>query len=71
MSFLYAHLCAECIPKGKDAFFRLATRISLNRELAGVHFPSDTQAGIVLGRQLFEIMLVNPAARKLIDDARG
>ena len=70
MSFLYAHLCAECMPLGKEAFFRLATRISLNRELAGVHFSSDSQAGILLGRQLFEIMLVTPAARSFIDAAR-
>lgn len=37
---------------GKE-LFEIANEISVNREWAGVHFPSDTEAGKVLAREIF------------------
>jgi hypothetical protein len=34
----------------------LAARIAVNREIAGVHYPSDTEAGRELARKLLPIL---------------
>ena len=39
-------------PHRVKALDRLARRIAFNRVVAGVHFPLDSQAGYVIGRQL-------------------
>jgi membrane-associated phospholipid phosphatase len=60
-----AHLFALCATKILQApsgtgislvLTRLADRIARNREIAGLHYPSDTAAGVDLASKLFAIL---------------
>lgn len=58
-NFLIAHVLSEVI--GDDAeliarIFAIARRVAENREWAGVHYSSDTEAGEKLAREIFPIM---------------
>jgi subtilisin family serine protease len=58
-NFLIAHVLSEVI--GDDAeliarVFAIARRVAENREWAGVHYHTDTEAGEQLAREIFPIM---------------
>lgn len=56
-----SHYCALLLsyfdPSNRESYFRDADQIGKNRELAGVHYPSDTKAGIELADKFFELIL--------------
>jgi hypothetical protein len=72
---LVAHLMAHCAgavrPDMRDLLIRLADQIGKNREIAGLHFPSDTAAGIDFAGQLFDLVQKVPSVTKALDDARA
>ena len=72
---LVAHLMAHCAgavrPDMRDLLVRLADQIGRNREIAGLHFPSDTAAGIDFAEQLFERVQGIPKVNAVLDDARA
>ena len=41
------------------------------RQLGGVHFPSDTEAGFLLGREIARRMLAAPAMAKALEEVRA
>jgi hypothetical protein len=45
-------LMAELAPKEAKRLTALAVQVGRNREIAGLHYPSDTNAGFKLGRDL-------------------
>lgn len=47
----------------------LAARISINREYAGVHYPSDTEAGERLAAQTFQVLRGLDSFNALLGDA--
>lgn len=49
---------------------KLASRISTNRELAGVHYHLDTTAGQELARQIWQLIIKNQNFKKLIKEAK-
>lgn len=49
-----ARMLTEWTGKQSDQLAKLATRVGRNREIAGLHFPSDTDAGFNLGSQLID-----------------
>jgi hypothetical protein len=56
-AFFIAHVLESLLPKGQDCaetLHRLAVRTSINRTIAGVHYPADSLAGQMLGRSLGE-----------------
>ncbi|MCK1275631.1 phosphatase PAP2 family protein, partial [Bradyrhizobium sp. 61] len=52
-SHLMALALGEIIPGAKSALRALAARIGKNREIAGVHYPSDTAAGKAIAEAVF------------------
>jgi acid phosphatase (class A) len=71
---LQAHLVARCVtyavPAMESASDVLAKRIGLNREIAGVHFPSDTHASERMVPHIFELLEAFDPFRALVDKVR-
>lgn len=69
-----AHLIAGILsildPDNTDAYFRDAVRIARNREIAGVHYPSDGAAGAALAVQLLPLYLATERGQELLEAAR-
>ena len=56
-SVVIANLMARLAPKAARRLTVLAMQVGRNREIAGLHYPSDTNAGFSLGGELSEIFL--------------
>ncbi len=69
-SFMVAQVLSAIDPEGKERYEILAKRIGLRREIAGVHYPSDTEAGIALAKQVFTALLKDPEYAEIIDLAK-
>jgi hypothetical protein len=54
----------------KQEVLKLATRIAFNREIAGLHFPTDTQAGAELANELHRLSRGNAKFLEHIDLAQ-
>lgn len=54
-----ATLMSELAPKAAKRLRELATQVGRNREIAGLHYPSDTVAGFQLGHELSGIFRVH------------
>jgi acid phosphatase (class A) len=50
---LQARILAQLFPEKSDALLRRARQIADGRVVAGVHYASDTEAGLALGDLLF------------------
>jgi acid phosphatase (class A) len=59
-SHILAFLYSELAPEFADIFLKDAHDITHSREIIGVHYPSDSEAGRVFGRQFVERLLANP-----------
>ena len=76
---LIAYVLTAVHPSGKDpqwsrAVERFAGEVARNREVAGVHYPTDSKAGVALAKALAPILLDGracPTFAKLLDDARA
>jgi hypothetical protein len=53
-----------------EALEVLANRIARNREIAGVHFPSDSAAGKNLGDQLLDVLKTCPTFIEVVANAK-
>jgi acid phosphatase (class A) len=65
-----AYVFGELAPARKEEFLARADQVAKNREIAGLHYPSDTHAGVLLAQQLFAAMLENQKFQKLLTMAR-
>lgn len=65
-----AYLLAELAPERREEFEARAREIAVDREIAGVHYPSDTLAGSMVARQFVDILMSNPEYRQGILAAR-
>ena len=55
-SFITALAFANVFPEKSDAFMRLAAKVAINREIAGLHYTSDSDVGAILAEQIWKAM---------------
>ncbi len=65
-----ALLLAELHPQSRDTLLAFAQQVGWRRELAGVHFPSDTEDGRRIGAQVVAQLLATPEFAVLMLDAK-
>lgn len=58
-SHILAYLYSELAPEFSDIFLTDARDIAHSREIIGVHYPSDSEAGRVFARQFVNLLLQN------------
>jgi hypothetical protein len=66
-----ALLLARLDPKNAEVYKQDGLRIGINREIAGVHYPSDTALGIEIATKVVDMLFQNPAYVKLFEEARS
>jgi membrane-associated phospholipid phosphatase len=70
-SRLAAKLLAEVMPEeAKAPLCSLANRIARNREVMGLHYPSDSRAGRHLADETLKLLKRSETVKKMIVDAR-
>lgn len=52
-AYMLANILSDKYPNKKEDLFRIADKIAKNRELAGVHYRSDTEFGKYLAKKLY------------------
>jgi len=69
---LVAHILGKLLPAQATAVMALADEIARNREVAGVHYASDSAAGKQLAKDIFAILNSKscPRFRKALREAR-
>lgn len=60
-SHAVAMVLAELVPGAANSLMAAAGQTALNREIAGLHYPSDSAAGARLARRLLDLLLANDA----------
>jgi acid phosphatase (class A) len=69
-SHFVAYMLGELMPSRRQEFIVDAESIAKNREIAGVHYPSDSAAGAELARQFFNLIKQDPEIKRMISLAR-
>ena len=53
---LMSHVLADVVPEAEKALMALSKRVGENREIAGLHYSSDTLGGFDIARQAFPLL---------------
>lgn len=69
-SWVAAFVFQELLPEHRELFSRTAAEMAFSREILGVHFPSDSESGRLLARQIVDGMLRIPRFRQDLEEAR-
>jgi len=67
---VWAELFCAAFPDKRDAFTAQVSETMWSRVLGGVHYPTDTQAGRLLGEAIGREMLAQPDTRAAIAEMR-
>ena len=68
---LLALILSQLSPKRKVMFENRADEISFHREVAGLHYHSDSVAGQLVAQQIMDMLLQNPDFVKLLNDSKS
>jgi acid phosphatase (class A) len=66
-----ATLLAELEPERRSAILERGLMVGYDRVLGGVHYPSDVEAGQILGPAFAQAWMALPAHRKRLEEAKG
>lgn len=66
-----AYVLSELHPESRDAYVARANEIAHHREVAGLHYPSDSAAGALLAKQYFDALHKDPTFLRLMEEAKA
>ena len=69
-SRFFADMLGDIVPERKKEFKKAAEEIELSRLIGGVHYPTDTEAGEDLAKDIHKRLLKSPGYLKAINDAK-
>ena len=69
-SYVAAYVYQELVPESTDLFVKNAYDMAYSREILGVHFPSDSEAGRIFARQFVNELLKNSVFQKDLAEAK-
>jgi len=69
-TFLIATIASELDPENKESYFESAFRIGRNREIAGVHYKSDSDAGRLLAEEYLKLLFKDERFLKALELAK-
>ena len=69
-SYVAAYIYQELLPEHTNLFVKNAYDMAFSREILGVHFPSDSEAGRVFARQFVNQLLKNETFKIDLEAAR-
>jgi acid phosphatase (class A) len=67
---MWSNLLAEMFPENAEIILARGRQIGTDRELAGMHWPSDVEAGLKLGTEVAHRMLADPDFKAKLQKAR-
>lgn len=67
---MIALILSDFDPRNKKLYHGLADAVAHRREIAGIHYPSDTKAGRLLAEEILEKLLENRVFKKKYEAAR-
>jgi len=70
-SYFLALIFSQLDPENEENYLKSAERIAYNREIAGVHYRSDSQAGQQLAREYFKKLAENSWYTAQLERARS
>jgi acid phosphatase (class A) len=65
--YVFGVVLAAAAPEKRDAILDRAAAYAWNRVVCGAHFPSDVEAGRLLGTSLAAVMLAQPRFRQALE----
>ncbi len=68
---MFALVLGALDPAHEKEYWAMADEIALRREIAGLHYLSDTQAGVVLARAVFDKLMENAKFQKAFSAAKA
>jgi acid phosphatase (class A) len=66
----FAEVLSVLMPERREEFFARAYEIAWHREVAGLHYRSDTEAGMLLAEQIFNALRKDAEFPLLLDEAK-
>ena len=70
-SYIVGLILADLFPKTATENLQYARSIGKNREIAGVHYESDTMAGQEVARRYYELLRSTPVYQQFLSDYSG
>lgn len=67
---LFAHIMSDIDPQNTDTYWKIADEVARNREVAGVHYPSDSEAGKLLAEQYYNLLKETVWYKTMLENAR-
>ena len=68
---LLAMILSKLSPRKSTVFENRANEIAVHREVAGLHYHSDTLAGELVAKQVMDLLMQNPNFIKLLNEAKS